>query len=97
MVLNDFLISDSAGFLRLVNTWPSTLYKLQNVINAVKDRIEKSKDPNTQKDLNMVRSHTYANEEREPSSLTDSLVCRLWQNCTFTTNTTTRHLSCTSS
>jgi hypothetical protein len=45
MVLGNFLLDHHAGFLKTIRTWPSTLYNIQSVTNAVEDVLLKS-DPN---------------------------------------------------
>lgn len=39
MVLNEFLLTDYEGFRKLIREWPSELYSIPTVINAVIDRV----------------------------------------------------------
>jgi hypothetical protein len=41
LILNDFLNNDPAKFLETVSTWPSSLYKVQNIITAVREKLKK--------------------------------------------------------
>ncbi|XP_071158448.1 vacuolar protein sorting-associated protein 41 homolog [Mytilus edulis] len=43
MVLLEFLLSDAERFLQLVRDWPSHLYKVQTVINALLDRLDRDR------------------------------------------------------
>ena len=43
MVLNEFLLTDSERFLQLVREWPSHLYKVQTVINALLERLDRDR------------------------------------------------------
>ncbi|CAH1788445.1 unnamed protein product [Owenia fusiformis] len=39
MILNEFLQTDEQGFQRLIKEWPSSLYNIQTIVNAVLDRL----------------------------------------------------------
>ncbi|XP_023235855.1 vacuolar protein sorting-associated protein 41 homolog isoform X2 [Centruroides sculpturatus] len=51
LVLDEFITYDSAGFLKLIKTWPYTLYEIKNIINAVHYKLES--DPHNN---NLLRS-----------------------------------------
>eukprot|EP01128_Nolandella_sp_AFSM9_P007906 TRINITY_DN448_c2_g1_i1.p1 TRINITY_DN448_c2_g1~~TRINITY_DN448_c2_g1_i1.p1 ORF type:complete len:900 (+),score=188.05 TRINITY_DN448_c2_g1_i1:24-2702(+) len=61
MVLNNFLNTDSKGFLELVTLWPPTIYSLQTVINKVKVKSHTEKE-DLDVQLALAKLYTY-NEE----------------------------------
>ena len=41
MVLNEFLQTDHQGFQQLIKGWPSDIYHIQTVVNAVLDYLDR--------------------------------------------------------
>ena len=56
MVLSAFVDEEPAGLLKLIDKWPPTVYKLQNVVTKVNYALEKEKDLQRQKDLTLALS-----------------------------------------
>ena len=44
MVLNEFLQTDFGGFLNLIKEWPSDLYNIQTLVNAVLDKLDRHRE-----------------------------------------------------
>ena len=41
LILNDFLANDPEQFLKTIESWPSSIYNIQNIITAVRERLKK--------------------------------------------------------
>ncbi|ELU13950.1 hypothetical protein CAPTEDRAFT_174173 [Capitella teleta] len=41
MVMNEYLLTDHIGFQKLIKEWPTDLYSIQTLVNAVLDKLQK--------------------------------------------------------
>lgn len=60
LILNDFLNNDPGKFLETVTAWPPSLYKVQNIITAVREKLKK--DSNEQLMDALAKLFTYNGE-----------------------------------